>query len=158
MPGHTPGLCCLYDRRRGLFFAADHLLEKVSPNPIIELGPGGEEGRFHPLLAYLDSIRRLRALEVELVLPGHGAPFQGHRRVIDGLTAFYEKRQGKILAALAAGPLTGYEVTRALFPWARPGDLFLVMSEAIANLEVLEARGAVRREVEDGVYRFRPAA
>jgi glyoxylase-like metal-dependent hydrolase (beta-lactamase superfamily II) len=158
MPGHTPGLCCLYDRRRGLLFAADHLLEKISPNPIIELGPNGEEGAFQPLVAYLASLRRLYAVDVELVLPGHGAPFGGHRRVIDGLTAFYEKRQGKILAALAKGPLTGYEVTQALFPWARPGDLFLVVSESIANLEVLEANGAVSRGEEGGIYRFRLAA
>ena len=158
MPGHTPGLCCLYDRRRGLFFAADHLLEKVSPNPLIELGPHGEEGRFKPLVAYLASIRRLHALEVELVLPGHGPPFREHRRVIDGLLAFYEKRQRKILAALEKGPLTGYEVTQALFPWAGPGDLFLVVSESIANIEVLEEHGAVSREEDGGVYRFRLAA
>jgi glyoxylase-like metal-dependent hydrolase (beta-lactamase superfamily II) len=158
MPGHTPGLCCLYDQRRGLFFSADHLLEKVSPNPIIELGPNREEGRFKPLVAYLASIRRLHALEVELVLPGHGAPFREHRRVIDGLLAFYEKRQAKILAALEKGPLTGYEVTQVLFPWARAGDLFLVVSESVANLEVLEAKGAVSRDDDGGVYRFRLAA
>ena len=157
MPGHTPGLCCLYDRRRRLFLAADHLLEKVSPNPFIELGPGGEEG-WRPLVAYLEAIARVRALEVDLVLPGHGPPFSGHRRVIDGLLGFYGKRQEKIRAALARGPLTGYEVTQALFPWARPGDLFLVISESVANLEVLEARGEVRREEEGGVVRFRLAA
>jgi glyoxylase-like metal-dependent hydrolase (beta-lactamase superfamily II) len=154
MPGHTPGLCCLHDRRLGLFFSGDHLLEKVSPNPLIELGPNGEEGAFKPLVAYLASLERLRALDVALVLPGHGPPFARHRDVIDSLVAFYEKRQAKILAALAKGALTCYEVTQALFPWARPGDLFLVVSETIANLEVMEARGAVRRELHGGVYRF----
>jgi glyoxylase-like metal-dependent hydrolase (beta-lactamase superfamily II) len=159
MPGHTPGLVCLHDRPRKLFFASDHLLEKVSPNPIIELGPTGQdEGRFRPLLAYLESIARLRALDVELVLPGHGPPFGGHRAVIDGLLQFYERRQAKILEALARGALTGYEVTRVLFPWARPGDLFLVVSETIANLEVLEAGGRVARDEDGGVYRFHLAA
>ncbi len=158
MPGHTPGLCCLYDRRRRLFLAADHLLEKVSPNPIIELGPNGEEGHFAPLAAYLRSIHDLAALEVELVLPGHGPPFGDHRRVIEGLLAFYARRQARILEALAKGPLTCHEVTQALFPWARPGDLFLVISETVANLEVLEARRAVSREQEGGVYRYRLAA
>jgi len=155
MPGHTPGLVCLHDRRHRLFFAGDHLLQKVSPNPIIELGPGGEEGVFHPLVSYLRSVRRLRELEVDTILPGHGPPFGGHRAVIDGLLAFYEKRQARIREALAKGPLTGHEVARELFPWARPGDLFLVLSETVANIEVLEARGEVRRQLEDGVYRFR---
>jgi glyoxylase-like metal-dependent hydrolase (beta-lactamase superfamily II) len=158
MPGHTPGLCCLYDRKQGLFFSGDHLLEKVSPNPIIDLGPKGEEGSFRPLVAYLESIRRLHALEVELVLPGHGPPFPEHRRVIERLLQFYEKRQEKIRGALARGPLTGYEVTQVLFPWARAGDLFLVVSETVANVEVLEARGEVSRALDGGVYRFRLAA
>ncbi len=155
MPGHTPGLLCAYDRAQRLFVSDDHLLEHISPNPLIELGPNGEEGVFKPLLAYVDSVARLRALEVDLVLPGHGPPFSGHRKVIDDLLGFYAKRQEKIRGALAAGPRTGYEVARALFPWAKGGDLFLVMSETVANLEVLEARGEVVREVADGGYRFR---
>jgi len=158
MPGHTPGLLCLYDRRHRLFFSGDHLLEKVSPNPIIELGPSGEDGAFKPLLAYLESVGRLHAMEVELVLPGHGPPFGQHRRVIDGLLHFYGKRQGKIRDALGKGPLTAYEVTQALFPWAGARDLFLVVSETIANLEVLEARGEVSRALDGGAYRFRLAA
>jgi glyoxylase-like metal-dependent hydrolase (beta-lactamase superfamily II) len=158
MPGHTPGLCCLHDRRNRLFFSGDHLLEKVSPNPIIELGPNGEDGLFRPLVSYLASLARLRALEVDLVLPGHGAPFSNHRQVIDSLVAFYAKRQAKIRAALAKGALTGYEVTQGLFPWARAGDLFLVVSETVANLEALEARGEVSRELHGGVYRYRLAA
>src|SRR3990172_7897692 len=106
MPGHTPGLLFLYDRRHRLFLSGDPLLEKVSPNPIIELGPGGEEGAFRPLMAYLESIGRLYGMEVELVLPGHGLPFGQHRRVIDGLLEFYRKRQGKTRAAPPPGPPT----------------------------------------------------
>jgi glyoxylase-like metal-dependent hydrolase (beta-lactamase superfamily II) len=158
MPGHTPGLLCLHDPRHRLVLAGDHLLEKVSPNPIIDLGPRGEEGSFRPLVAYLESIGRLRAMEIDLVLPGHGAPFGEHRRIIDGLVAFYGKRQARIREALAAGPLSGYEITQALFPTARRIDLFLVVSESIANVEVLEDRGEVRRDLEADVYRFRLAA
>ena len=35
MPGHTPGMACLHAAEPRLLFAAHHLLEKVSPNPII---------------------------------------------------------------------------------------------------------------------------
>jgi glyoxylase-like metal-dependent hydrolase (beta-lactamase superfamily II) len=158
LPGHTPGMICLWEPRHRLLFSADHLLEKVSPNPIIELGPNGEEGAWRPLVAYLESLARVRALDVALVLPGHAAPFAGHRRIIDGLVAFYGKRQGRIRAALADGPRSGWDVTRALFPAVRPQDLFLAISESIANVEVLEARGEVVRALEDGAYRFRLAA
>jgi glyoxylase-like metal-dependent hydrolase (beta-lactamase superfamily II) len=149
MPGHTPGLLCLYDRARRIFVSDDHLLERISPNPLIELGPNGEEGFFRPLLAYLASVGRMHQLDVDLVLPGHGAGFSGHRAVIDSLVTFYGKRQAKIREVLSAGPRTGWEVTAALFPWAKPRDAFLTVSETVANLEVLEARGEIARD-DDG--------
>jgi glyoxylase-like metal-dependent hydrolase (beta-lactamase superfamily II) len=157
MPGHTPGLTCLHDAEHRLLFAADHLLEKISPNPIIELGPDGEEGAFRPLVAYLESIGRVRDLDLDLVLPGHGPAFSRHREVIDGLLGFYRKRQEKILQALVEGPLTGYEIARALFPSVRAKDLVLVISETIANVEVLEARGDLARGEDGGTYRYRRA-
>lgn len=154
MPGHTPGLLCLHDPARRLFFSDDHLLEKVSPNPLIELGPAGEDGHFRPLLAYLESVARMRALELDLVLPGHGPPFAGHRAIIDALVSFYEKRQARIREALLGGPMTAWEVSRVLFPSARPKDAFLTVSETIANLEALEARRDVTRALVDGTWRF----
>jgi hypothetical protein len=98
----------------------------------------------------------MRALEIDVVLPGHGPAFSGHRAVIDRLTAFYGKRQERILGLLAAGPLTPYEVSHALFPSVRPGEVFLTVSETIANLEVLEAQGRAVREEREGVIRFAP--
>jgi glyoxylase-like metal-dependent hydrolase (beta-lactamase superfamily II) len=154
MPGHTPGLVCLHDREHRLFLSDDHLLEHVSPNPLIELGPDGEEG-WRPLLAYVESVGRLRALDVDLVLPGHAEPFGDHRRVIDALLDFYGKRQERILDELAGGPLTGWEVTRRLFPRAPERAMFLTLSEALANLEVLEAGGTVTRERDGEWIRFR---
>ena len=154
MPGHTPGLLCLYDRARRIFVSDDHLLERVSPNPLIELGPDGEAGGFRPLLAYLGSVARMRALEIDLVLPGHGPGFADHRAVIDRLAGFYERRQARIVELLAAAPLTPWELSRALFPSARPGDAFLTVSETIANLEVLEEQRRAARAERDGVIRF----
>ncbi|HTN51523.1 MAG TPA: MBL fold metallo-hydrolase [Anaeromyxobacter sp.] len=157
MPGHTPGLLCLYARRERLFLSDDHLLEKVSPNPLIELGPDGSPGHFRPLLAYLGSLARLRELEVDLVLPGHGPPFSGHREVIDRLLGFFARRQEKILGLLEAGPRSAYEVSRGLFPTTGPRETFLTISETVAHLEALEARGAVACEQDPEPWRWRVA-
>jgi glyoxylase-like metal-dependent hydrolase (beta-lactamase superfamily II) len=155
-PGHTPGLVALHEPGHGLLLAADHLLERISPNPLIELGPDGRDGFFRPLLAYLASLERTRALDLSLVLPGHGPPFGDHRAIIDGLAAFYLKRQARLAAALEDGPRTAWELCQAIFPAARPAETFLTMSETVANLEVLEARGLVVREAGDGAARGSP--
>ncbi len=154
-PGHTPGLVALHEPRLGLLLPADHLLERISPNPLIELGPDGQDGFFRPLLAYQASLAQTRALDLELVLPGHGPPFRGHRAVIDGLTAFYLKRQARLAAALRAGPRTGWQLCQELFPAAGPADAFLTMSETVANLEALEARGEVAREARGAGWAYR---
>jgi len=154
MPGHTPGLVCLYDREHRLFLSDDHLLEHVSPNPLLELGPDGAEA-WRPLVAYLGSVARLHDLDVDLVLPGHAAPFGGHRAVIDRLLGFYGRRQQRIREELFQGPLTGWEVTARLFPRAPAAAMFLTVSEALANLEVLEERGEVLRDAVGDVLRFR---
>ena len=150
-PGHTPGLVALHEPRLKVLVAADHLLERISPNPLIELGPNGEEGFFRPLVTYLGSLARTRALDLDLVIPGHGPAFSGHRGVIDGLTGFYLKRQARLAGLLDDGPRSGWALCQALFPRARPAEAFLTMSETLGNLEVLEAAGAVaRREAPGG--------
>jgi glyoxylase-like metal-dependent hydrolase (beta-lactamase superfamily II) len=157
MPGHTPGLICLWAPEHGVLIPADHLLEKVSPNPIIELDADGEQVH-RPLAVYLRSLERTRALEISLVMPGHGPGFTGHRALIDSLLGFYEKRQARLLGLLAERPRSGWELCQALFPRAGPAEAFLTVSETVANLEVLEDRGAVVRLEEAGAWLFQRAA
>lgn len=156
MPGHTPGLVVLHEPALGLLLSADHLLERVSPNPLIELGPDGRAA-FRPLPTYLASLARTRALEVSLVLPGHGAPFGGHRAVIDGLLAFSRRRQARLAGFLADGPRSAWALCRALFPAAGAAEAFLTVSETVGNLEVMEDRGEVVREAGPAGWAWRLA-
>jgi glyoxylase-like metal-dependent hydrolase (beta-lactamase superfamily II) len=153
MPGHTPGVCCLYEHNYGLLFSADHLLEHVSPNPLMELGPEGNS--FKSLVSYFESIERLRPLAVDLVLPGHAEPFHECGKVMDSLAVFYNRRQAKLLQALRRGPLTVYEAMQELFSPTRTFELFLMLSETLGNLELLEHRGEVEREWDGKCFRFR---
>jgi len=142
LPGHTPGLVCLWAPEHRLLFADDHLLARTSPNPFLELVD--ERTTRRALLQYLHSVGRIRALDVEWVLPGHGAPFQGHRAAIDSLLKFYVRRQEKLLESLADGPRTTVELSHALFGPQEGARLYLTLSEVVGNLEVLEAAGRVR--------------
>ncbi|RPH69174.1 MAG: MBL fold metallo-hydrolase [Myxococcaceae bacterium] len=152
LPGHTPGLVCLWDAEHRLLFADDHLLARTSPNPFLELVD--ERTTRRALIQYLHSIGRVRALDVEWVLPGHGPPFQGHRAAIDSLLRFYERRQEKLLGALAADPRTPVELSVVLFGAQEGPRLYLTLSEVVGNLEVLEDAGRVRRVPGDGLDRW----
>jgi glyoxylase-like metal-dependent hydrolase (beta-lactamase superfamily II) len=156
-PGHTPGLVVLHDAEHRVLLSNDHLLERISPNPLIDLGPRDEPGWFRPLVAYEESIQRVRALELDAVLPGHGPPFGDHRRVIDSLLAFQHRRQARILALLGDRPRTAWELTRELFPATGAAELFLTLSETVANLEVLEARGDAERVDAGEPWRYAPS-
>ena len=87
------------------------------------------------------SIRKVRELALDAVLPGHGPPFGDHRRVIDSLLGFQGRRQARLRGHVTAGPRTPWELTLELFPTSGPSDLFLTLSETVANLEAMAARG-----------------
>ena len=143
LPGHTPGLVCLWDPEHRLLFADDHLLARTSPNPFLELVD--ERTTRRALVQYLHSITRVRALDVDWVLPGHGVPFQGHRAAIDSLLRFHTRRQEKLLDSLSTGPRTPVELSEALFGPQEGARLYLTLSEVVGNLEVLEDAARVRR-------------
>ena len=153
LPGHTPGLVCLWERAHRLLFADDHVLARTSPNPFLELTEAGTTHR--ALVRYLRSIGTVRALDVDWVLPGHGPPFQGHRATLDTLDAFYRRRQERLMDALRAGPQTAVELSEVLFGPVEGARLYLTLSEAIGNLEVLQDAGRVRPEEDRAVVRWR---
>ena len=143
LPGHTPGLVCLHAERQKLFFADDHVLARVSPNPVLDLSQGEGATKFRALSRYLEGAKWVRDLELEAVLPGHGPAFKGHRELLDGLFAFYEVRQRKLLARITEAPASIHELVTSLFPRRDVGRMVLMLSEVLANVEVMEDRGQV---------------
>lgn len=154
LPGHTPGLVCLWAERQRVFFADDHVLARVSPNPVLDLSQGEGETKFRALSRYLEGARWVRGLELEMVLPGHGPAFTGHQALLDGLFSFYERRQSKLLARLSQGAASVYELLPALFPRRDLPRLVLMLSEVLANVEVLEDAGRVRVAERGDVVRY----
>ena len=73
-PGHSPGHVCLWSAADRLLCSGDHLLQLVSPPVTFERGFDAD-----PMGSYLASLERVRALEPELALPGHGGPVPGRR-------------------------------------------------------------------------------
>ena len=74
-PGHTPGHCSLVDERRGALFAGDALatVDFLTWRPGPRATPPGLN-RDHA--AALRSLESLEAVDLPLLLPGHGDPWR----------------------------------------------------------------------------------
>jgi glyoxylase-like metal-dependent hydrolase (beta-lactamase superfamily II) len=142
-PGHAPSHVCFYQPALRALIAGDHLLGEITSNPVIEAPPSGSTVRPRSLPDYLHSLERVAALRVLWVYPGHGAPFQGHRKLIKERLAFHERRLEKIAGFLAEGPTSVYDLSHRLFPNLEGVNLFLGLSETLGHLDLLEDRGRV---------------
>ena len=148
-PGHSPSDTVFWDAERRILIAADHLLPTISSNPLISRPLDGSDERTQALAAYIESLRKTRDLEAEIVLPGHGDPITDHVALIDGRLAQTERRKLKILGLVRERPKTGHEIAQELWGNVAVTQAFLTLSEVIGHLDLLANDGLVR-EVEDG--------
>jgi glyoxylase-like metal-dependent hydrolase (beta-lactamase superfamily II) len=150
-PGHALGHLCFYHEESSLLLSGDHLLRDITSNPVLETPREGVRERPRSLPDYVQSLLRVRELAVERALPGHGEPVYDHRAHIDSILTHHAVREGLILQLLRQKDSTVYELGVSLFGGELPGvDLFLVMSEIIGHLDVLELEGRAMRGEEDG--------
>ena len=138
-PGHSPGHLCLYHPEHRALIAGDHVLPGYTPH--VGMDPFHED----PVGAYVDSLLRVATFPVDLVLPGHGEPFNDLQAGVDALTGHHAKRLARIEAAVRE-PRTVREVTDEVFrAHESPVDSIMAVIEAGAHLLHLELIGKVRR-------------
>lgn len=148
-PGHSDGLICFYNEEQSTLFATDHILPKITPNISYWF-----HGDADPLAAYIESLQKIRKLDVEFVIPSHGKPFYGANQRIDELLAHHEERLDETLKTIKE-PLTVYEVRTKLFQ--RPltvHEMRFAIGETLSHLEYLRNKKEVSRELIDGVWRY----
>jgi glyoxylase-like metal-dependent hydrolase (beta-lactamase superfamily II) len=153
-PGHSPTDTVFHDRERRVLIAADHLLKHISSNPLITRSLDGSKNRPQALVTYLDSLRKTREMDVDLVLPGHGEPITDHRRLIDERFALHRRRAEKIRGLIAKRPRTAYEIARALWGNIAVTQAYLTLSEVLGHIDLLVNAGHVREVDQDGVAVF----
>jgi hydroxyacylglutathione hydrolase len=73
-PGHTSGSMCLYEPRKRVLFSGDTLFAHGTVSNIYDSGSLGE---------YFNSLRLLKTLKIDLLLPGHGWESRNVERDID---------------------------------------------------------------------------
>jgi len=156
-PGHSPSDTVFWDEERQLLIAADHLLPKISSNPLITRPLDGGDERTQALVTYIESLRKTREMPAEIVLPGHGEPITEHAELIDSRMNGYDRRKEKIYKLVAQRPRNAYEIAQALWGNVAVTQAFLTLSEVIGHADLLVNEGRVG-EVDDGaVIRYEAA-
>jgi glyoxylase-like metal-dependent hydrolase (beta-lactamase superfamily II) len=143
-PGHSPTDTVFLDSDRRILIAGDHLLAHISSNPLLSRPP---ERR--PLAEYIDSLERTRAMDLDVVLPGHGDPVDDHRDLIDSRLHLHRRRADKLADLIAERPRSAYELAQAMWGNVAVTQAFLTLSEVLGHTDLLMAAGRVAEE-EDG--------
>jgi glyoxylase-like metal-dependent hydrolase (beta-lactamase superfamily II) len=147
-PGHASNHVCYLLEPGGVLLSGDHVLDGVTP---VILPPDGD------LQDYLASLRRLLALPLQFIGPGHGDLIPQPQRVIEGVIAHRLRREQKlrgVLQRLGAGSLDELvlpvydDVPAAMHVWAR-----LTLE---AHLIKLQRDGECVRE--GAIWRYRAPA
>jgi glyoxylase-like metal-dependent hydrolase (beta-lactamase superfamily II) len=142
-PGHA-GTSISLIRYDGVAIVGDTLLHRISSNAFAEPPYPGEVQRHHSMLSYRRSLRTLAALDLSLILPGHGPSFTDHAALIARRLQNQEERSQRLLVGIDAGHVTVLELTYFLFPGLAESQLFLGLSEVVGHVDLLEERGLAR--------------
>jgi glyoxylase-like metal-dependent hydrolase (beta-lactamase superfamily II) len=154
-PGHSPSDTIFFDEDRRMLLGGDHLLARISSNPLISRPLTGDgDSRPPALIDYMDSMRATRELPIELVLPGHGDPITDHDALIDDRFRMHQRRARKVLGILAARPLTAYEIALEIWGNVAVTQAYLTLSEVLGHLDLLVREGRAGEIESAGVIRF----
>lgn len=151
IPGHTPGHIALYERKHKLLFSGDHILNEVTPNITFwgyELDSLGK---------YIDSLKRVAELDIDLVFPAHRSIIKDYHKRIKELIIHHEYRLEEILEILREGKKTASQ-TAAKMHWDLiynswedfPGtQKWFASGEAMSHLEHLVFKGIAQRIMDN---------
>ena len=162
-PGHSPSDTVFLDDRseigqHSILLAADHLIKHISSNPLLSrplgAGPDFTGPRPRSLIDYIASLKRTRAMNLALVLPGHGEPIADHATLIDRRLHLHRRRAEKIHGLIAIQPRTAHEIAQELWGNVAVTQAYLTLSEVLGHIDLLLADGRVVEQESDGVVRF----
>ena len=156
--GHAQSHHVFWNENTRQLFGGDLVLSKVASNPLIEPPLDPKDKRPRSLLQYNESLKRILTLPVEVIYPGHGDEVRNAHTLINARLEKQQERSMKVLAMMDNGPLTIFELTKALFPAVYEKELGLTLSVAIGHTDYLVDKELVREtRDESGILYYEKA-
>lgn len=146
-PGHSDGLVVFYNKDQHVLLSTDHILPTITPNVAYWF-----HGIDNPLEAYLQSLMKIQALDVQYVIPSHGEPFYNANQRIDDILHHHAERLSFVMDVVGKG-ITPYALSEKLFD--KQLDVHeqrFALGETIAHLEYLWNKGELSKELRNGCW------
>jgi glyoxylase-like metal-dependent hydrolase (beta-lactamase superfamily II) len=154
-PGHAREHICLHDEEKRILYAGDHVLPKITPHVSLRSHLEGD-----PLGDYIESLEKLRGLNVETVLPAHQYVFSDLEGRISEMHLHHRSRCEEMKKAIGDGRSTVFEISAQVSWDSRPWPEMefwtkrMAARETLAHLVYLRNRGALNEEVVKGVLYY----
>lgn len=137
-PGHASNHVCFLHKETNWLFTGDHIIDGST---VVIDPPDGN------MKQYIESLRRVRALDCDALAPGHGELIREPSRVIDWIIDHRLEREAKVFAALQANPgLTTAELVPHVYKDVDKKLYRLAERSLLAHLEKLQEEQAARRD------------
>lgn len=140
-PGHDDWHICLYEPTLKVLLSGDTILERITPS-VNSWIPA-----YNALHEFMNSLDKVRDLDVDLILPGHGDPFTGLAERVDFLKAHHAARLEELYQVVANGHSSIIDIARNA-SWRHPNwdgwtldQKFYSMAETFAHLIYLVNEG-----------------
>jgi glyoxylase-like metal-dependent hydrolase (beta-lactamase superfamily II) len=143
-PGHAPDHLCFFDEEAGDVYCGD--LARTGGSIVIPASKGGN------LRHYLESLRRVRALEPKRLLPGHGPIVGDPAALIDEYLHHRAQRENEVVAALHEGLRTPEEMVPRIYGVLTPTLSAAAADSLLAHL--LKLHDEQRAFVSDDGWRL----
>jgi glyoxylase-like metal-dependent hydrolase (beta-lactamase superfamily II) len=157
-PGHSPSDTVFHDEAAGELIGGDHLIAKISSNPLIARPlDGTTDERPQALRIYLESLAATREMALDRVWPGHGDPVDDHVAVIDERFRLHARRVEKLHRLISERSRSAYELAQAMWGNVAVTQAYLTLSEVLGHTDLLMNEGRVREVEAEGVVRFEAA-
>jgi glyoxylase-like metal-dependent hydrolase (beta-lactamase superfamily II) len=140
-PGHASDHLCYLLEQEGLLFSGDHVMQGST---VVIAPPDGD------MAAYLDALRRLRAVRLRAIAPGHGHLIEDPGAKLDEYLTHRAQRDEAILAAVRAGDSTVDDVVERVYVDVADALHPIARLSVHAHLLKLAAEGHVEGAELDG--------
>lgn len=150
-PGHTPEHICIYDNQMKILFSGDHVLPRITPHISLHINE-----KMNPLNDYLESLEKIKKLDVELVLPAHESEFKDLEKRVEEIEKHHFSRLEEIKNAVRKGEKTVHQISSEVSWKGNPWGFMpfwikhMAVCETYAHLIYLRNRGEIYESVKNG--------